>query len=351
MAHLAHPRNCKMKVSLIIREYILLTRMRLWFYTGFIPVSGALAMGMIEIRQLALLYIIGCLAHIRGFTMNDLFDREFDKNSPFVMSRPLAKGTISRTSALILIGISLLMTWFIIAVSFLNWGTALMALAAPLLGAAYNLAGKKILGSDVILAMSFFCVCLTGSFSVSTEVTSAAILISLFWAFNVLYLNLIAGLKDLEFDMKSGAKTLAIALGGRAKREIVKISKPLKFTLFLIWLSQTAIISALFLNPRLQDGYFQSPFLPLFIFILEISIIGVHIRILKLREANTRSLARLVSLPIILNFLLVFLLLAPLTGIFIPIVIYIISLSWSLLFNFLTYGKPTVGLPPKKKMG
>lgn len=340
-----------MKASELIHEHILLTRMRLWFYTGFIPVSGALTMGMVEIRHLVLLFIIGCLAHIRGFTMNDLFDREIDKNSPFVMSRPLAKGTISRTSALIIICVSLLLTWFIIAVFFLNWGTVLMVLAAPLFGTAYNLTGKRIIGSDVILAMSFFCICLIGSFSVNTKVTSTAILISLFWAVEILYLNLIAGLKDLELDMKSGAKTSALALGGRARGETVKISKPLKLSLFLIWLSQTAVIGALFLNPLLRDGYLQSPFLLLSLFILEILIVGVHIRIFRPREADTMTLARLVSLPIILNFLLVFLLLVPLAGFVIPIVIYIFSLSWSLLFNFLSYGKPTVGLPPKKKIG
>ena len=70
--------------------------------TGVAPVLGALTMwqdGNTEILSYFVLFLIGCLAHVYGFVLNDLVDIKVDKLSKELFARPLVRESISRKKA------------------------------------------------------------------------------------------------------------------------------------------------------------------------------------------------------------------------------------------------------------
>src|SRR5512137_1139272 len=71
-------------------------------FLGFSPVFGALCNGQFDAFHLSLLLIIGVLGHIFVFVQNDYYDIKIDRQSKYVVQRPLTVGIISRTQARIL---------------------------------------------------------------------------------------------------------------------------------------------------------------------------------------------------------------------------------------------------------
>jgi 4-hydroxybenzoate polyprenyltransferase len=85
-----------------IKEYIKLIRPYGILFIGFTPVFGALCNGEFDVFHLSLLLLIGLLGHIFVFVQNDYYDVEVDRQSKYVVQRPLTSGLVSRTNARIL---------------------------------------------------------------------------------------------------------------------------------------------------------------------------------------------------------------------------------------------------------
>jgi len=333
----------------LIREYLMLFRIRYCAYIALLPVTGALAMGMTHTIHLTILFIIGSLYHLWGFVMNDYYDCEIDRKSPFVFNRPLAKGTISKTAALFFTVTFLFLYFLLVGLFFLNTRTLLMAIAAPFFSNIYNIAGKKFIGSDIFLAIGILCVCLLGAFSVDVDLTPAALFIALIWALEWLYFNPMAGLKDLEFDRKSGVKTLPVFLGITTKDNRFKITWSFKLIISFIKLCQIVLIGSLLMSPQLKESYFQSPLLLSLIFIVYGIIIFLHIRFFSPKEVDVKYYPKVAARHTVLGCLGIFLLLVPLIGYAISISLYFFFFFWLISFNLLTYGKIKTLFPPKEK--
>ena len=101
-----------------IREYIKLIRPYGILFIGFTPVFGAICNGAFEIIHLFLLLLIGLLGHIFVFVQNDYYDIEVDRQSKYVVQRPLTSGLISRTQARILFLGSFLLSIALAAIFF-----------------------------------------------------------------------------------------------------------------------------------------------------------------------------------------------------------------------------------------
>lgn len=97
---------------------------------------------------------IFCLLSSAIYTINDLIDRNSDKQHPLKKDRPLASGRVSPTQAIIMV--VLLLSAGLAAAFWINWQFATTAIAFVALNVAYSIKLKDLVLIDVVaLALSF----------------------------------------------------------------------------------------------------------------------------------------------------------------------------------------------------
>lgn len=186
------------------------------------PVFGALSIGVTSIQDIALLFLLGTFSGIYGFVMNDYVDIEIDKLSKYVSERPLAKGTISKKTALFICVFCVIGVFIIIFASFYKGhpsfyiGVLCIVLSA-ILGSTYDLFGKRIVGSDFLVGLSEALLVLLGALMVLQDGGTLSVFTWVIFivTFNsVLYLNaVVGGLKDADHDYLMNVKNIALASG------------------------------------------------------------------------------------------------------------------------------------------
>lgn len=214
-----------------IREYIKLIRPYGMLFLGFTPVFGALCNGEFDAFRLSLLFIIGLFGHIFVFVQNDYYDMEIDRQSKYVVQRPLTTGVISRSQARILFLSSFFISVVLAVVFFLSIRSFIVLLVAFLLMTLYNRYSKRIPGMEYVLGSAVFIYGVFGALTVSDEISTLAIIIScvgfLQWVFSV---GVSANLKDVEFDTKLGIRTTPVILGVHVVGNQLK--KPVRFIMY-----------------------------------------------------------------------------------------------------------------------
>src|SRR5512136_364325 len=108
------------------------------FFLGFAPVFGALCKGQFDAFHLSLLLITGVLGHIFVFVQNDYYDVEIDRQSKYVVQRPLTSGGISRTQARILFLGSFFLSVVLAVIFFFSILSFVVLLLTFLLMTLYN---------------------------------------------------------------------------------------------------------------------------------------------------------------------------------------------------------------------
>jgi 4-hydroxybenzoate polyprenyltransferase len=218
----------------MIREYLEISRFFNMGLTGVAPVLGAVAMWNIAETapiNLVILFIIGCLAHIYGFVINDIVDIKIDKLSVELYARPLVSGHITVKKAKYF-AINCMILSFIMSIIFFRETTdfiipLFVLLIAYILATIYDVASKKYPGMDIFVASAVFLLIIFGAYTVGNPTTLAWI-IALIGALQVIFMNMINGaIKDIDHDVAGKATTLAIKLG--AKTQGKNISLPLSF--------------------------------------------------------------------------------------------------------------------------
>lgn len=225
----------------MFREYLKLARSFNAVLTGISPVMGAIAMEQYDIIILFVLFLIGFSGHTFGFVFNDIIDYKIDKKSREISDRPLISGTISLRSAWIF-ALSFISIAFIIAslISYVssNYFPLIILFLCAIFIILYDLISKKFPFMDLLVALGIFFFILYGaatqvkSFS---EITSIAWFVCVLGSIQVLFMQIVAGgLKDIENDYLSGAKTAAVALGVRVTKNILHVSSSFKLLAFLL---------------------------------------------------------------------------------------------------------------------
>jgi len=324
-----------------IKTYLILCRIQTTAVSALTPVFGALAMGETQFSHLTLLFIYGIFAHIRGFVTNEYCDSEFDRASPYTSSKPLAQGSISKSAALLIIFISLFLSWLMVVVLFFNPVIVLIAFVHQTLDTIYNLKGKKIIGLDTSLAASVFFLCLFGAFTVNTTLNPIVFYIATLGALQVLFNNAIeGGLKDIESDYQFGAQTVAIALGVRTQGENLKIPLRFKLTAFIIKLAPLFFIYLILSSPMWELSHMKKfPILAL-ITILVTGMLFTLFRFLSLKKFQRENMKKIFSLHEIFTYSIVPLLFYPTVGIMGIFILIFLPLLWYVSFNVLLYSKP-----------
>jgi len=184
------------------------------------PVFGAISVGVYGLSQLSLLFFIGSMAAIFGFVLNDYADVELDGLIRELRNKPLVSGLVSRKAAITVCFVTMVLTFML---SFVLWrGEVLtdrhlaalsMIVWAWLLGTIYNLYGKRIIASDlfVALAMSFLVLFGALAFDAPGVLTWTIFVLT----FNqTLHMNAVeGGIKDADHDHLMGVTNLALASG------------------------------------------------------------------------------------------------------------------------------------------
>jgi 4-hydroxybenzoate polyprenyltransferase len=215
-----------MNISLIsqIKEYLKLMRIQAAGAVWIVLILGALAQGGMAVtwEHIGRLFPVALFTYILAIVMNEFYDVEVDRVSKELATKPLVSGTISKRTAYLIFMISGL-----IAALLVYWWWALAALvwflASTVVGAQYNIYGKKKYWMDIFVALWAAMYCMLGAMTVFNtypwKLESLVYIISVMWFFRLVVGNSVeGGLKDLEHDLKAKAKTLPRWFGVKLRK-------------------------------------------------------------------------------------------------------------------------------------
>ncbi len=170
-----------------------------------------------EFIYLGLLFFAGAfLMRSAGCIVNDILDKNFDKNSSRTKIRPLAAGHIPLRSALIFLVI-LLSISLLVLLQFNNQ-TIILGFISLVLVLCYPLMKRITFYPQVFLGMTFNVGILFASTAVVGKIVPEALLLylaSIIWT--VIY-DTIYGYQDLEDDLKIGVKSTSIKFGKKPQK-------------------------------------------------------------------------------------------------------------------------------------
>jgi 4-hydroxybenzoate polyprenyltransferase len=332
-----------------IREYMKLIRPYGILFLGFTPVFGAVCNGELDAVHLSLLLIIGLLAHVFTFVQNDYYDIEVDRQSKYVVQRPLTTGVITRSHAFTLVLFSFFVSMIIAAVFLFSLRSFALLLVSFFFITLYNKYSKRVSGMEFFLGAGVFSCGIFGALTVNDTITPLAFIISslgfLQWVFSV---GVSANLKDVEFDTKLGIRTTPVILGVKAVGSTLK--KPVVFFIYAYGVKIVHLLVAF--SPFLL-GYtsllvFDLP-IPLAIFLLLGSVIllttyGVLSSSLEKRDRMLRyeGLQEGLSLLLIPCVLLSYL--VNQIGVVPTVLLFLVMILWPLFILRVLYGKTLIPL-------
>ncbi len=163
------------------------------------------------------LFLIGSiLMRGAGCIINDIWDRDLDKQVERTRNRPLARGDISVKNALLLLT-TLLLIAFIILLQF-NWITiTLGCLTLPLI-VLYPLMKRVTYWPQIVLGLTFNFSALMGYSAMTGTITLESMLLyigAIFWTigYDTIYAH-----QDKEDDALIGIKSTALKLSNHSKK-------------------------------------------------------------------------------------------------------------------------------------
>lgn len=299
------------------------------------PVIGALTVGVFDLYQLTLLFMIGALAALYGFILNDYADIEVDKLCKDLKGKPLVSEDISRKTALIICIFFILLTFLLIGILWYNqtidrfkFGALLSIFLAGTLGSTYNFYGKRFVGSDFLVAISMAFVFLFGALSFG-EPTVVTWIIFILTFNNLLHMNAVeGGVKDSDHDPIMGVKNIAISLGIQVKEN--KILIPNKFKALSLGIRSSSAI--LLFIPFVFYGY---PYYTWQMIILIIAIIGVFllsIKLISIKEFDRNKIRKYIAGQSFLRYSLVPIMLISIIGLTNSIILIFFPIVWYIIF-------------------
>jgi len=300
------------------------------------PVIGALTVNPnIDLFYLILLFLIGSLAAIYGFVLNDYVDIEVDKLSNELKGRPLVSGEISQKKA---VGICIFCVFFAFLLIFILFygkvieGYILVAVIsislALILGSIYDFHSKDFIGSDILVSISVSLVFLFGALSIG-EPTLFTWIIFILTFNNLLHMNAIeGGIKDAEHDKKYGVKNIALKSGVIVSNKNIIIPKKFKALSFGIRLFSSLLIFI----PFLFYGISFYPWQIIILFIAILIMLYLNLKLLTIKEFNRNIIKKYISSLSFVRYSLIPIMLISTIGIIYSTILIIIPIGWYIIF-------------------
>ncbi|MEM2899320.1 MAG: UbiA family prenyltransferase [Thermoplasmata archaeon] len=328
-----------------LREYLVLSRIQTASVTALAPVIGILSTGKATIETCILYFVIGILIHIYGFVLNEWADYIYDCKAEYLKSKPLVAGTISRNSALALALFSMVVAYILVVVTTKNIISLPLMLISIICGGLYDLKGKKIIGSDFVLAAWAFTFTLAAGFSVLPNenfftIPTMLYIVALLGSIQVLFNNSVeGGIKDLEQDRNSGARTWMIFLGSKVVNNELMLSPSsiifaycVKCFYFLIVISPALFGIVEFSE---FDLYSYSLLVLLFASVMFLSMP----KFIFVTKYDREKLKKIFSIHEVSTFFLIPTVIIPIIGLGYALTLMLIPLAWYVVTNILLYGK------------
>jgi 4-hydroxybenzoate polyprenyl transferase len=182
----------------------------------FLPCLFGLALAAknqnVDLIYLSSLFFIGAfLMRASGCIINDLWDKDFDKNVERTKNRPIASGKIAIKNAIVFLAI-LLFSALLVLLQF-NLPTIILGFVSLLFVVLYPAMKRITFYPQIFLGLTFNLGILFASTAVLGKITLASFLLylaNIIWT--VIY-DTIYGYQDLEDDLKIGVKSTAIKFG------------------------------------------------------------------------------------------------------------------------------------------
>lgn len=300
------------------------------------PVIGAISVGILDFYSLSIVFAIGTLAALYGFILNDYADVEVDKLAKELHGKPLVSGDISTKSVLMICVFFILLSFLLVGVlwygqtiDYLKFGALLSLFLAGILGSIYDFYGKKMVGSDFLVAVSVAFVFLFGALSFGQPTIITWIIFIL--TFNqILHMNAVeGGIKDADHDPLMGVKNIALASG--IKMRGMNISIPVSFKIFSIGIR---LFSAFLLfTPFVFFGY---KYYTWQLALLALGIIGVlffSAKLVSIKTFERNKIRRYIAIQSFLRYSLVPIMLIPIIPLVYSLILIIFPIAWYIIFT------------------
>ncbi|UCD13894.1 MAG: UbiA family prenyltransferase [Thermoplasmatales archaeon] len=300
------------------------------------PIIAALTVGVYDFYSLLILFIIGAFAGIYGFILNDYADVELDKLVKELHSKPLVSGDISRKNAVAICVFLILLSFLFI---FILWRGAtideykfaavISIFLAGTLGSIYDLYGKKIVGSDFLVAISMGFVFLFGALSFGRPTLLTWIIFIL--TFNqTLHMNAVeGGIKDSDHDFIRGVKNIALRSGVKVDGD--KIFIPGHFKAFGMGIR---LFSAFLLfTPFVFFGYEYYLWQIIILALATVGMIYFSTKLISSKTFERSAIRKYIGLQSFLRYSLVPIMLISTIGILSSVILIILPVLWYIIFT------------------
>ena len=164
----------------------------------------------IDLYYIPVLFVGSVLARSSGCVINDFFDRDFDRQVLRTKNRPLANNTISTELALIILGLLLLLTMWILL--YFTIIPIIIGIIAFCMIVIYPLMKRFTYFPQVFLGLTFNLGCLISYAEIKDDISVGAFLMYIacgFWTFGY---DSIYAFMDIKDDKSIGVKSSAIFL-------------------------------------------------------------------------------------------------------------------------------------------
>jgi len=300
------------------------------------PVIGALTVNPnIDLFTLLILFIIGSLAAIYGFVLNDYADIEVDKLSHELKERSLVSGKISQKKAVGICTFCVIFAFLLIFILFHGFviegnrfAAVISILSALFLASIYNFYSKEFIGSDILVALSVSLVFLFGALSIGEPTTLTWIIFILTFN-NLLHMNAIdGGIKDAEHDKKYGVKNIALKTGVLVDNKNIIIPKKFKALSFGIRIFSVLLLMIPFILFGIKFYYWQIAILLIGIFLM----LYQNLKLLRIKVFDRNIIKKYISIQSFVRYSLVPIMLISTIGILNSVILIIIPVVWYIFF-------------------
>ncbi|UCE73886.1 MAG: UbiA family prenyltransferase [Methanomassiliicoccales archaeon] len=325
-----------------VRQWLKLARLQAGCATAITSVFGAILLMPrygIDVVHLFILFIIGLLFHFYGFVLNEYSDIEVDMYAKELTDKPLIKGTIKKKHALYAAIVAIMIALGAEIIIFKSVLATSAFLVAIILGAIYDLYGKRFFGADFVLGGSIFFFTLFGAFTVSNNLTPVVFLAAfLFFIQLAFQTGFTGGMKDIPHDYLAGAKTSPVYLGCRVVGKKLIITR--EFRIYVIG-TKTVHTSAVFIPFLVEwfDSYdpviLQIPILILLVLLMW----GAALKAVSFKEFKREKLMRILGAHEVVTYPMVAILVMGFIGILNAVILLLLPIIWYAGFLYIIYGR------------
>jgi decaprenyl-phosphate phosphoribosyltransferase len=303
---------------------------------GTTTLIGALTVGMTDLVNLCIVFLVGSFSAVFGFLLNDYADVELDNLVSDLKKKPLVSGDVSKRSALMIAILLILMTFLLISILYYGkpidtykFFAIISIIVAGILGSIYDLFGKKIIGSDFLVSISMSFVFIFGALSFGEPTVITWIIFVL--TFNqALHMNAVeGGIKDADHDYKMGVTNIALSTGVKVEGDALFIPNSFKAFGFGIRLFSAVLL----FTPFVVFGYdyylWQIILLAVLIFIL----LALSLKFLTMKIFDRSKIRKLIGIQSFLRYSLVPIMLIPIIGLVPSVILVFFPIAWYIIFT------------------